>query len=54
MDIVVNDPYVARFNRMKYPVTGEDWELGQWQGGKWKSLQCRSDGSVCAVQCGSE
>ena len=33
MDIAVNDPYVARFNRM-----GEDWELGQWQGGKWKSL----------------
>ena len=33
MDIAVMDPYVARFNRM-----GNDWELGQWQNGKWVSL----------------
>ena len=38
MDIAVMDPYVARFNRMKDPVSGEYWELGQWQGGKWMSL----------------
>lgn len=34
MDIAVMDPYVARFNRM-----GNDWLLGQWQNGKWVSLQ---------------
>ena len=34
MDIAVMDPYVARFVR-----NGNDWELGQWQNGKWVSLQ---------------
>ena len=34
MDIAVMDPYVARFVR-----NGNDWELGQWQHGKWVSLQ---------------
>ena len=34
MDIAVMDPYVARFTRM-----GNDWHLGQWQNGKWVSLQ---------------
>ena len=34
MDIAVMDPYVARFVR-----NGNDWELGQWQKGKWVSLQ---------------
>ena len=34
MDIAVMDPYVARFVR-----SGNDWELGQWQHGKWVSLQ---------------
>ena len=34
MDIAVMDPYVARFTRM-----GNDWHLGQWQQGKWVSLQ---------------
>ena len=32
-DIAVMDPYVARFTRM-----GNDWDLGQWQNGKWVSL----------------
>ena len=32
-DIAVMDPYVARFVRM-----GDDWDLGQWQNGKWVSL----------------
>ncbi|MCY3723316.1 MAG: hypothetical protein OXG97_13925 [Candidatus Poribacteria bacterium] len=35
MDIAVMDPYVARFNRHG----NHDWELGQWQQGKWVSLQ---------------
>ena len=34
MDIAVMDPYVARFVR-----NGNNWELGQWQNGKWMSLQ---------------
>ena len=34
MDIAVMDPYVARFHRI-----GNDWALGQWQNGKWVSLQ---------------
>lgn len=34
MDIAVMDPYVARFQRI-----GNDWALGQWQNGKWVSLQ---------------
>lgn len=34
MDIAVMDPYVARFHRV-----GNDWMLGQWQNGKWVSLQ---------------
>lgn len=34
MDIAVMDPYVARFVR-----NNNDWELGQWQKGKWVSLQ---------------
>ena len=34
MDIAVMDPYVARFHRV-----GNDWRLGQWQHGKWVSLQ---------------
>ena len=34
MDIAVMDPYVARFHRV-----GNDYELGQWQKGKWVSLQ---------------
>lgn len=34
MDIAVMDPYIARFVR-----NGNDWELGQWQNGKWVSLQ---------------
>lgn len=34
MDIAVMDPYVARFVK-----NGNDWELGQWQNGKWVSLQ---------------
>jgi len=34
MDIAVMDPYVARFHRV-----GNDWMLGQWQHGKWVSLQ---------------
>ena len=34
MDIAVMDPYVARFVR-----NGNDWELGQWQNGKWVPLQ---------------
>ena len=34
MDIAVMDPYVARFHRV-----GNDWMLGQWQQGKWVSLQ---------------
>ena len=33
MDIAVMDPYVARFNRI-----GEEWQLGQWQNGKWVLL----------------
>ena len=33
MDIAVMDPYVARFNRV-----GEEWQLGQWQNGKWVLL----------------
>ena len=33
-NIAVMDPYVARFVR-----NGNDWELGQWQNGKWVSLQ---------------
>ena len=33
-DIAVMDPYVARFVR-----DGNDWHLGQWQHGKWVSLQ---------------
>ena len=34
VDIAVMDPYVARFVR-----NGNNWELGQWQNGKWVSLQ---------------
>ena len=34
MDIAVMDPYVARFVR-----NGNNWELGQWQHGKWVPLQ---------------
>ena len=34
MDIAVMDPYIARFSRV-----GNDWHLGQWQNGKWVSLQ---------------
>ena len=34
MDIAVMDPYVARFVK-----NGNDWHLGQWQNGKWVSLQ---------------
>lgn len=34
MDIAVMDPYVARFHRV-----AEEWMLGQWQNGKWVSLQ---------------
>ena len=34
MDIAVMDPYVARFVR-----NGNNWDLGQWQNGKWVSLQ---------------
>lgn len=34
MDIAVMDPYVARFHRVK-----DEWLLGQWQNGKWVSLQ---------------
>lgn len=33
VDIIVNDPYVARFAR-----ENEDWKLGQWQKGKWVDL----------------
>ena len=33
VDIIVNDPYVARFAR-----DNEDWKLGQWQKGKWVDL----------------
>ena len=33
MDIAVMDPYVARFVR-----NGNNWELGQWQNGKWVYL----------------
>ena len=34
IDIAVMDPYVARFHRV-----AEEWMLGQWQNGKWVSLQ---------------
>ena len=34
MDIAVLDPFIARFNRID-----NDWHLGQWQNGKWVSLQ---------------
>ena len=34
MDIAVMDPYIARFTRV-----GNAWHLGQWQNGKWVSLQ---------------
>lgn len=34
MDIAVMDPYVARFHRV-----GNNYMLGQWQNGKWVSLQ---------------
>ena len=34
IDIAVMDPYVARFHKV-----GEEWMLGQWQNGKWVSLQ---------------
>ena len=33
-DIAVMDPYVARFHKVD-----EEWMLGQWQQGKWVSLQ---------------
>ena len=38
VDIAIMDPYVARFQRLKDPVVGEYWDLGQWQNGKWESL----------------
>lgn len=34
IDIAVMDPYVARFHKV-----AEEWMLGQWQNGKWVSLQ---------------
>lgn len=34
MDIAVMDPYVAR-----YEYVNDDWKLGQWQKGKWVSLE---------------
>ena len=34
IDIAVMDPYVARFHKV-----AEEWILGQWQNGKWVSLQ---------------
>ena len=34
MDIAVMDPYVAR-----YQYVGNAWQLGQWQKGKWVSLE---------------
>ena len=39
LDIAIMDPYVARFQRRRDAVLGEVWELGQWQGGKWESLE---------------
>ena len=39
IDLAVLDPITARFNRVKDPVRGEFWQLGQWQEGKWQSLE---------------
>lgn len=38
-NIAVLDPITARFNRAKHLTEGEYWELGQWQSGKWVSMQ---------------
>lgn len=37
-DLVTPDPYTARFKRVKDPVRGEVWHLGQWQNGVWIDL----------------
>ncbi|MYG00012.1 hypothetical protein F4212_12900 [Candidatus Poribacteria bacterium] len=37
--LAVLDPITARFNRITHPIEGEQWELGQWQNGKWVSLE---------------
>ena len=39
VDLAIMDPFVARYVRQKDAVKGEYWELGQWQNGKWESLQ---------------
>ncbi len=38
-DLAVLDPITARFNRITHPIEGEQWELGQWQNGKWVALE---------------
>lgn len=38
-NLAVLDPITARFNRTTHPTDGDTWELGQWQTGKWISLQ---------------
>ena len=39
VDVAIMDPFVARFQRRRDDLLGEVWELGQWQGGKWESME---------------
>lgn len=38
LDIVVVDPHCIRFKKVIDPILGAVWQLGQWQGGEWVSL----------------
>lgn len=38
LDLATLDPTAVRFKRIPDPVRGTVWQLGQWQGGKWVSL----------------
>lgn len=38
LNIVAVDPHCFRFKKIVDPVLGTVWQLGQWQGGQWVSL----------------
>lgn len=38
LNIATPDPYSARFKKVKDPVLGQVYQLGQWQGGQWVAL----------------
>ena len=46
IDIATPDPNSARFRKVNDPARGQIWELGQWQGSQWVTLDRETIGYV--------